>query len=311
MKLVHTRQVPEQGISEGNWDVFIGASGYEARATHAWGKIRNLRIPRRCVLGFQDRRSGNRAENDWVFENSGVQIVPAYGDDCEQARSLIRREIEASGGDHVRVLLDYSSMTRAWYSGLLSGIEEVQGKARVEVWFSYSPAKFEDPLESPANACAGPLGDYCGLDLPEKPSALVVGLGYERYRSLGLLQYVDPAIAFASYTEPAMDERFSRTVLVNNGPMLQRLPSSHIYRHPMDDLQRTGNMLRSLCEGLCDDYRVILAPLGVKPFALLCLLLARQLSGLDVWRVSAGVKAEPQQRIALGPLLVLETIFAE
>ena len=53
------------------------------------------------------------------------------------------------------------------------------------------------------------------------------------------------------------------------------------------------------------------APLGVKPFSLLCLLLAARFGDADVWRVTSGTKAAPQERRPLGPLLVLKTVYGE
>jgi hypothetical protein len=87
------------------------------------------------------------------------------------------------------------------------------------------------------------------------------------------------------------------------------LPVENIFRHPLGDLQFTSNLLISLYSGLRDDYRVILAPLGVKPFCLLCLLLASRFPDVDVWRITAGTKGIPQIREPLGPILALRTIY--
>jgi len=82
---------------------------------------------------------------------------------------------------------------------------------------------------------------------------LVIGLGYERERALGLFEYVDPAVSFAFYTDPAPDQRYRDVVLANNSALLKRIPKELIYRHPPADLQRTGNFLLSLYAGLRDD----------------------------------------------------------
>ena len=200
-------------------------------------------------------------------------------------------------------------MTRSWYAGALEALGSVQNKKRVECVFSYSPAKFTSPREATPNSLVGPLPGFCGLDVPDKPSALIIGLGYERDRALGLFQYVDPAIAFAFYTDPVLDPQFRDVVKANNTTLLNILPKENIYTHPLSDLQRTGDLLLSLCSALRDDYRIILAPLGVKPFSLICLLLASRFRNIDVWRVSPGTKSPPQEREALGRLLMLKTVF--
>jgi hypothetical protein len=91
---------------------------------------------------------------------------------------------------------------------------------------------------------------------------------------------------------------------------LAALPEDRIFKYPLADLQQTGNLLLSLYSGLREDYRVILAPLGTKPFCLLCLLLASRFRDVDVWRVTTGTKAPSLDRKPLGPLLILKADFA-
>jgi hypothetical protein len=200
-------------------------------------------------------------------------------------------------------------MTRAWYAGAIEAARYIRGKKRLEIVFSYSPAMFSKPIESAPNAFAGPLPGFCGLDVPDKPTALIIGLGYERDRALGLFEYIDPAVSFVFYTEPAIDPMFSDVVKRNNSTLLQSLPVGNVFRHPLADLQRTGDLLLSLCNALDEEYRIVLAPLGVKPFSLICLLLASRHREIDVWRVSAGAKSQGQDRKPNGSILSLKAVF--
>ena len=309
MKLTSTAQIPDSILSDLEFDIFVGASGYETRAAYALLQLDSKRIPLKMAFGFTDRKAAQREDNDRAFQRAGVRLIPADGDSVQVVRDSVRQQLEECGRERVRLFVDYSSMTRTWYAGLIEAVAGVQNKNRVECLFSYSPAQFTQPLDTSPNSHVGPIPGFCSLDVPEKPSALVIGLGYERERALGLLDYVDPAVSFAFYTDPALDQHYRDTVLANNSALLSRLPKERIYRHPLADLQRTGGLLLSLYSGLCDDYRVILAPLGVKPFSLLCLLLATRFPELDVWRVTPGSKAPPQDRKPLGPLLLFEAIF--
>ena len=101
--------------------------------------------------------------------------------------------------------------------------------------------------------------------------------------------------------------------LTNNAELLSRLRKvgrGYVIPHPLDDLEMTMNLLASLCGRLSTGSRVILAPLGVKPFSLLCLLLATRFPFLDVWRVSVGPHGDPIDRPPLGPLLLYSAMFA-
>ena len=309
MKLASTSQILESDLPKHRFDLFVGASGYESRATYAQSRLDLTAIKARIVFGFTDRITAQRHENDEIFHRAGAEIVSMQGDSCQSVREQLKRRIEAVEGDEVRVFIDYTSMTRSWYAGAIEALGSVQEKKRVECVFSYSPARFTSPLAATPNSVVGPLPGFCGLDVPDKPSALIIGLGYERDRALGLFQYVDPAVSFVFYTDPVLDPKFLDAVKASNATLLNVLPKENIYTHPLSDLQRTGDLLLSLCSALRDDYRIILAPLGVKPFSLICLLLAARFRDLDVWRVSPGTKSPPQEREPLNSLLMLKTVF--
>ena len=309
MKLFRTSQILQSDLPSQKIDLFVGASGYESRAVYACSRLDLSVVKARVAFGFADRKTPQRQQNDEIFKRANVEIVSTSGDSCQLVREYLQKSFEALEWDNVRVFVDYTSMTRSWYAGAIEALESVRNKKCRECIFSYSPAIFTSPREATPNSLVGPLPGFCGLDVPDKPSALIIGLGYERDRSLGLFQYVDPAVSFAFYTDPVLDPKFLDVVKSNNATLLSILPKSNIYTHPLSDLQRTGDLLLSLCAALRDDYRVILAPLGVKPFSLICLLLARRFRDLDVWRVSPGTKSPPQEREALGCLLMLKTVF--
>ena len=87
----------------------------------------------------------------------------------------------------------------------------------------------------------GPVPGFCHFGLPDKKTALVLGLCYEAERAIGLAEYVEPAEIFAFYTDPALNRSFAKTVRKNNAQLLARLGEARIFKHPMTDLQTTAN----------------------------------------------------------------------
>jgi hypothetical protein len=311
MRLVSTRQVGASETLTDSYDVFIAASGYEARATYAFTTLSVASVARKIAFGFSDRPTGRRKVNDAIFDSGDVKVIPIDGNSGTAARQHTVGLLDDIKSETARVLVDYSSMTRSWYAGIIEGILATKTKRNVTCVFSYSPASYSPPSPPAPNAIAGPISGFCSLDVPDKPSALVIGLGYERERALGILEYIDPAVAFAFYTEPAIDERYTACVVQNNRPLLDLLGRDKIFRHPLSDLQRAASLLTSLYSALSEDYRVILAPLGVKPFSLLCLLLASRFLDVDVWRVSPGERGAMHVREPAGPILMLRADFSE
>ena len=309
MKLSQTRQIDPTELSNMRLDAVIAASGYEARATHA---ITTLELPptsSRVAFGFEDRISQQRKTNDAILTSAEVKIVTMDGNSSAAIRNYVSALISQSNSDRPQLFVDYSSMTRAWYAGIIEAIMSIKEKKSVSCIFSYSPAAFTPPSHPSPNAIVGPIAGFCGLDVPEKPSALVIGLGYERERALGIFEYSDPAVAFAFYTDPALDDRYTSCVVRNNAPLLHSLGRANVFRHPLTDLQRISSLLGSLYSALTDEYRVVLAPLGIKPFSLICLLLASRFADIDVWRISPGQKAPPHERKPAGPVILLRADF--
>lgn len=309
MNLIHSGQVSEEQLLATRFDLMLAASGFESRATHAYTKTSIDGKPERVAFCFQDRSNAQREDNDRFFDRNSFTLIDAQGSHCSKIFNAVRSRIESTQGARIRIFVDYSSMTRAWYAAVLKGVTAVRNKKSIECYFCYSPAKFVPPSETTPNTEVGPLPGFCGLETPDRPTALIVGLGYERDRALGLVEYVDPATCFGLITDPPIDPKYLNVVLENNSAFLDCI-QTQLIRHPLNDLQLMSSVLLSLYSGLRDDYRLILAPLGVKPFSLICLLLSLRFGDVDVWRVTSGIKAGTPERTALGPVLTLKVVFS-
>lgn len=310
MKLLSTLQIAQEELNNIRFDLFICASGFEKRATNSLQYLNLDKIKVKIAFGFEDRHNQQRLDNDLQFERNKIELRNFSGNAVEEIEACVLSEIDAIQSKQVRIFVDYSSMTRSWYAAVITAIRSVSAKVRVECYFSYSPASFEEPpSETAPNEVVSPISGFGGLEPIDGPTALIIGLGYEKDRAIGLFEYVDPGACFAFFTDPPLDVRYSDVLKSNNASFLSLIGEDNHYKHPLMDIQRTGNLLMSLVWGLTDNYRVILAPLGVKPFCLLCLLLAVRYPDLDVWRVTSGTKSGAPVREAVGPVLVICSVF--
>lgn len=311
MNLVSTEQILLNELKAVAFDLAICASGYERRASHAACQLRNVRIRRKSVFGFLDRRVLSRQSNDRVFKQLGYKSNEVDGHDPGPLTELFL-EVVRTAGSPLRVLVDYSCMTRVWYASLIQTLRNLDVNRNIELYFVYSPSSYAEPQPPGTNRFIGPISGFCQLELPHRETALILGLGYEKERAIGLVDYVEPKETYAFYTDPALEPQFVRTVVKNNHDLLldlNRAGPGYVIRHPLANLTRTNALLAALCSRLSDSYRVILAPLGVKPFSLACLLMSIRFRGVDVWRVSAGSQGPPIDREPLGPILTLKASF--
>jgi hypothetical protein len=315
MRLEAVELVQAATYAKRNFDLAIAASGYESRATYGTQQFRFAGRTTKVALAFTDRLILHRRQNDRAFEQRGFKIMPSDGDNDDAIKSLLSAVITqregATQSATIRVWLDYTSMTRVWYAGALDFLRRVSAPAieRLELFLTYSPSQFAEPHAPTPNAHMGPIQGFSHLGLPNRRTALVVGLGYEAQRSLGLVEYLEPNLTYALLADPSVTPEFLRAATRNNRALLKRLPVDQVIRYDIADLQTTVSQLTSLTIGLNKDYRVILAPLGPKPFTLACLLVASRFPLMDVWRVSSGAGGHAYDRPPDGRVFMCKATF--
>ncbi len=314
MEITRANVVPFEELRDRRFTAVLVAAGYEARARHVATRMGGTEANRRIALAFTDRtEEPERKENDRALLSLGYDAVQADGDDGE-APMRIMRELSAAHPDgRLDFLVDYSSMTRVWYSSIIRQAAALQRDVRV--FLAYTPADYHEPPDPDLsfNEWMGPLDGFAHLKLPDRRIALVIGLGYEHGRALALAEYVDAwGDTYAFYTDPGSHPEYVKRVRDGNADLIRRLGPERVIAYPFDDLALTAALLNSTVSSLALGRRVILAPLGPKPFCMLSLILSMRESYVDVWRVSGGKRAPtiPRAPSRDGTVLLFEVGFA-
>lgn len=312
MKLKFAQQLSYSEFEQTEKDVLIVASGYESRSTTLGSKIYS-KCKKCCAIGFAEHvNHPQRIKNDNLFQEMGFRPFIAKEGSFEDIMHVLDTILgDLIHQDNLSVVVDYSCMTKVWYATILNYFLNKHSKLnKLEVVFSYSPSQFSTPKMPMPNRYMGPIPGIFRVSASYKPTALILGLGYEKETAKGLMEYLDPQLTYAFYASPAYDNRFSEIVEANNKKLLKALGRDFTYTHSLASVKSTDSLLTSLCLSLRDDYRVILAPLGPKPFALLCLLVATKYPDIDVWRVSSGHSGNIYDRLPLDvDPIVCKTVF--
>ena len=307
MRIISAQQVETIDWSADASTYFVAALGYESRARFAAETI--LALDPECnrhAFGFAERKVLARDDNKHAFERLRFDItddVPSK--DGTVLGEYVKRLLLSSPKNKINLVVDYSCMSKTWYAEIIRMLSESSLTDRsVSVYFTYSPAKYTPPGSPGTNRVAGAISGFCHLAPPTFPTALILGLGYEAVRATGLRDYLDPKETFAFYTDPSLEELFTKTVIKNNRALLSTLGRDTAFPHPLADLDYTSALLANLTQSLNERYRVVIAPLGPKPFCLLSLLLSAETKSVDVWRVSGAEHSTPEERKAFGKLLI-------
>lgn len=312
MRIRNIKSVNEDVIRETEFDLVVASSGFESRAINLFVKLPVSSVSKYCFSFKSFNRNIARRRNDKFFRDHGFRSVLLGGDDDKAVFEWIKKFFDRDKETSISILIDYSCMTRVWYGAMLDFFRHHQPETEicVDVFFCYSPAKFSPaPKNSPANVHVGPIKGFSNISAPNLPTALVIGLGYIPERAYGLKEYLD-AVPFLFYTDSSDRNEFSYEVEKNNAKIIAEVNPRNIYTYPIKDVEQTFYELLDLCKDLRTDYRIILAPCGPKPFTLASLLVAIHIDEIDVWRISAGDKEKPIDKIAAGNLIITRVSFA-
>ncbi len=298
--------------SDRGYSGFITAIGFEHRARFAADKI-GIRGKRNYACGFRERQVIAYKENrDW-FGKEGFRVEECDDSEFVKWSDVAFDQICSGGAGGARVCVDISSFSRIRIAALIDSARRHAIGRRVEMDIVYSGAEFGPPPEiSVPNVWMGPIApEFAGwASDPDEPAALVLGIGYEQDKAVGVVEYIEPAAVWI-FEPSGHDPRYTDAIRSANEGLWKILAMGErleyaVYR-PFDCFAR----LESLTNGLRGRMRPVLVPFGPKIFAVCCLLVSHVHPFASVWRVSSGQFERAVDRVASGRMTGLRVVFSD
>jgi hypothetical protein len=274
-------------------DICVASSGFEKRAPFFF-QTYNLSCPEKAkvVFAFNDRQILKDKSNIESFNSLGFRVESAFENRFTEIETVLKSLLhQVRTKEEVNIAVDYSCMTKVWYAGIIKFFSTFHSDQfnKINVFFVYSQSIFEPPIPDNPNYSASLLSGFHYLDSPDKVVACIIGLGYEENRALGLVEYlhVDYKNCYLFKSDKASNLEFYEHVNTSNKDLIDLVPNDHIFDYPLRDLAYTDAILSTLVKYLVkDNNRVVIAPLGPKPFALLSILLATTQTSVNIFRVT-------------------------
>lgn len=296
MKIKKISDINLEQVKNCTLEALISASGYESRARAIAMDLK--KIPRstvRFAWGFSEYTDDPiRKKNDETFKQLGFMIRVISSSDANSPEEWMSDLLKYNIHKPISLVVDISAMSRTWYGGIIKALSKGSHPFPVRTIFAYTPPLWSDNFRTtPANEVLEPMLGYASHALPNKPTALVLGLGMHRERALGLNDYLDPQITFCFYSSPGADPRYEHAVQNANNDLFDIINKDYIFTYDLYDTFGSFIKLESICQGLARNYRVVLTSLGPKIFGLYCLLIQTRLQEVSVWRVSPATRQPP------------------
>lgn len=223
----------------------------------------------------------------------------------EECLSILDSVIKLS--EHKNTLslcIDVSSIHRRNLASILSFLlRELSAKHHIELSIIYTLAEYSTPpsFDVQPNTRVAPVhSEFAGwASLPSIPIAVIVGLGYEKDKALGAFEYIESNERII-YIPNSPETEYKDQVLQHNDIVISATEPRNIINYQVDKPALIFMSLRSLMEGIKNDFRPIIFPFGPKIFFAVSLIVAIANPEVSIWYVSGEEDEVPVDKKTSG-----------
>jgi len=297
-------------VQDTDYDLAVFASGYEPRCTYIASKLKRRAIRRSAVCGFADFRDVTaRQVNDSFFAAGWLDDQLGATADDDAALYLLLRSLSSRRSHHI--LVDYSSMSRTWYSAVLSWARNLSSKNPITIDFVYSVGNHVDlpksrpPVIKDILAVPGCEGGAIRLGR----AVAVFGLGFDGEATLCAHDLLEPDLVYAYYASPVGYPKYEGVIPNRNKVFLERhSPVISPLVLPLESMSQTFVYLAELIAPHRLDSDILFVPMGPKPQVLASILLACRFREITCLHVSLH-RSRPEEVKPLGAIVGARVTF--
>lgn len=296
-------------LAKVKYDLGVFASGYEARCTFIPQKFESDNLATSIVIGFKDLSDTEpRKVHDDYFRThwtSEPEIASSGNDFVIQ--SLLNSHV-AKGGSANRILVDCSSMSRLWYSGILNWARFGNGADETMIDFVYALGKYEDKDSPMIIEDMVSIPGCEGGALQSQQSLAIFGLGFNGWASLSVLERLEADDVFAFIASPGASHDYPDRVRTLNKDFLEEpRVKQHILELPLRSVETCYRFLSELVTPHRFKDTVTLVPMGPKPHILASILVSMRFPEVSCMRVSAK-RAHPEKVEPNGEIVAVRVV---
>jgi hypothetical protein len=286
------------------YDAAFFASGFEARSTHLAQLTEEARTQVKYVLGFPEAFDVHSRELNDEFFKSKFSIAPLILDRSSADRSifdllqLAERQCAASDGV-LRILVDYSVMTRAWYGAILSWARYGAAVAKeVHLDFFYSHGRYEGDFFPLRIAQIYSISGFEGLSVGTRTTTALFGLGFDKYATMAVYDRIEPEDVICFVSQQGPDDPHAARVLEQNREIISSSGRAAVPL-PLAAVSTIHRIFAAHVQSIGRDKEVVIVPMGPKPHVLAALLVSQTMPWVTSLHVM-GRRDKPVQVQATG-----------
>jgi hypothetical protein len=271
MILSKVNDIKIEDVINRDYDISFFSCGYEQRASAVSKTLERTRQKTIATLYFKDlKKIGNREQNNNHFNKITDIFIDLKYDEELPIYNFLNEYVQVNQNKQLRLLVDYSSMSRLWYTSILNWARFINlDKITIDFVYSvgeynktFSPLTIEEILALPGHE---------GITTHSKTIS-IFGLGFDSLTTLCVLDKLEPSKVH-SYIAIPMCKEYENKSENYNKEFIENY-SEPIQYYPLTSLEKTYRLMSELILPYIDNYNISFIPMGPKPHVLASILLS-------------------------------------
>lgn len=264
---------------EQEYDLAIFSCGYEERCIDVPSLINPEKIKCTSIIHFDQHHNDPQRKICEEFFNEKYKRANHLSINQTEIALLhshvsqLVNVIQLEKHTPLRILIDYTSMSRAWYAALLTFFMKFYGK-NVVVDLTYTNGVYH---ETDLNVELGDLKVIPGCEgnsLTKRNNAAIFMLGFDSYGPLRLYNLLNPNRCFGVLASPASIQKYEDTCIEKNKAFITHHLGGieNIIKLPINSLATCYEHMSQILMPLQQEYNVSIIPFGPKPHIITSIL---------------------------------------
>ncbi len=307
MTSIRVLDIDLEASSATHYDVCLFASGFESRCTYVPGLIDPVTVANPLVFGFTEESKGEiRMHNDAMFrERWKCTPILLSGDDEKPIYENLRLHTQ-SLNRAIHILVDYSSMSRLWYTAVLNWARFAASGRTVVIDFIYAMGKYEEEKMPFVIRGMVSIPGCEGRAYRLRESVAVFGLGFHGLAALCVLDHLEADSVYAFLASPGSSTEYVERTKEINKELITNPKTNTLLELPLASVESSYRSLAEVIAPHRSDGEITLIPMGPKPHVLASILVAMRFPEVACLRVTSN--SERVDVTATGDIVVTRVI---
>lgn len=277
-----------EAVGKNRYDVCLFASGFESRCVFVPGLISPNTIGNPLVFGFtEEAQCDNRMRSDASFlEKWGCTPILLSSNEEKPIYEHLHLHTQ-SFKRPICILVDYSSMSRLWYTAVLNWARFAASGRSVVIDFVYAMGKYEEERKPFVIRDMVSIPGCEGRAYRLRESVAVFGLGFHGLAALCVLDHLEADTVYAFLASPGSSTEYVERTKELNKDLINNQKTKALLDLPLASVESSYRSLAELIAPHRPDGEITLIPMGPKPHVLASILVAMRFPEVACLRVAS------------------------